>query len=119
MSSAGSKGVTEWTPAPSEAATKVRATAPEEAQPAQIDAPSYRPKALYDKDEFGWLLEQADLLRDGRLDEIDRASLVEFLTEMARNKKREFRSAMTVLLHHLLKVAVQPEKVTKLDAHHR
>ena len=113
MSSAGSKDVTEWTPAPGEAATKARATAPEEAEPAQIDTPPHRPKAHYDQDEFGWLLEQAGLLRDGRLDEIDRASLVEFLTDMARTKKHEFRSAMVVLLHHLLKVAVQPEKVTR------
>ena len=104
MSSAGSKDVAE---------SKVRATAPGEAGPAQIGTPPHRPKALYDQDEFGWLLEQADLLRDGRLDEIDRASVVEFLTEMARNKKREFRSAMVVLLQHLLKVAVQPEKVTR------
>ncbi len=98
MSSAGSKDVTGWTQAPGN-------TASEEAK--------LRSRALYDQDEFGWLLEQADLLRDGRLDEIDRVSLVEFLTEMARNKKREFRSAATVLLQHLLKVAVQPEKITR------
>ena len=90
MSGAGSKDVTEWTQAPGDTA-----------------------RALYDQDEFGWLLEQADLLRDGRLDEIDRASLVEFLTDMARSKKHEFRSAMTVLLHHLLKAAVQPAKITR------
>ena len=75
-------------------------------------APNSTARALYDRAEFGWLLEQADLLRDGRLGEIDRVSLVEFLTEMARNKKREFRSAMIVLLQHLLKVALQPEKIT-------
>ena len=74
---------------------------------------SHRSRALYDRDEFGWLLEQADLLRAGRLDEIDRISLVEFLTEMARSKKREFRSVMIVLLQHLLKVAMQPEKLTR------
>ena len=90
MSGTGSKDATGWTQAPSNTA-----------------------RALYDQDEFGWLLEQADLLRKGRLDEIDRASLVEFLTEMARNKKHEFRSAMIVLLQHLLKVAVQPEKLTR------
>ena len=89
MSSTGSKDAVKWTQAPSNTA-----------------------RALYEQDEFGWLLEQADLLRDGRLDEIDRVSLVEFLTEMARNKKREFRSAITVLLQHLLKVALQPEKIT-------
>ena len=113
MSSAGSKDVTESTQAPSDTTTKVHATEPGEAELAQVDAPPHRSKALYDQDEFGWLLEQADLLRDGRLDEIDRASLVEFLTEMARNKKREFRSVMTVLLQHLLKVVVQSEMMTR------
>lgn len=97
----------QWSPVPGK-------TAPEEAKPAQIGEPvSHRSRAHYDQDEFGWLLEQADLLRDGRLDEIDRVSLVEFLTEMARNKKHEFRSAMIVLLQHLLKVAVQPERITR------
>ena len=90
MSSAGSKDVAEWTQAPSKTA-----------------------RAIYDQDEFGWLLEQADLLRDGRLDEIDRVSLIEFLTDMARSKKHEFRSVMIVLLHHLLKVAFQPGKITR------
>lgn len=90
MSSAGSKDVAEW-----------------------MQAPTSPARALYDQDEFGWLLEQAGLLRDGRLDEIDRVSLIEFLTDMARSKKHEFRSAMIVLLHHLLKVAVQPEKMTR------
>ncbi len=107
MSSAESKDVTGRTHGPGN-------TAPEEAEPAQIGEPvSHRSRALYDQDEFGWLLEQADLLRDGRLDEIDRVSLVEFLTEMARNKKREFRSAVTVLLQHLLKVVMQPDKMTR------
>ena len=98
MSGAGSKDVTGRTQAPGNTAEpEVCATA----------------RASYDHDEFGWLLEQADLLRDGRLDEVDRVSLVEFLTEMARNKKREFRSTVTVLLQHLLKAAVQPEKITR------
>lgn len=107
MSSAGSRDVTGWTQAPGHAA-------PEDAQPAQIGEPiSHRSRALYDQDEFGWLLEQAALLRAGRLDEIDRVSLVEFLTDMTRSKKHEFRSAVVVLLHHLLKVVVQPEKMTR------
>ncbi len=107
MSSAGSKDVTGWTQAPGHAA-------PEDAQPAQIGEPiSHRSRALYDQDEFGWLLEQAALLRTGRLDEIDRVSLVEFLTDMALTHRNAFQSAMTVLLHHMLKVLAQPEKTTR------
>ena len=69
--------------------------------------------ALYEEDEFGWMLQQAALLRAGRLDEIDRHSLSEYLTDMARSKQAAFRSAMTVLLQHMLKAEVQPEKVTR------
>ncbi len=70
-------------------------------------------RARYEEDEFGWMLQQAGLLRAGRLEEIDRHSLAEYLTEMARSKQAAFRSAMTVLLQHMLKVAMQPERMTR------
>lgn len=96
MSSAGLKGAMEQAPGSPE---------PEEAE--------LRSRALYDLDEYGWLLQQANLLRAGRLGEIDRASLAEFLTDMAASHQHAFRSAMTVLLHHMLKVLAQPEKMTR------
>jgi hypothetical protein len=49
--------------------------------------PNTTARALYDKNEFGWMLQQADLLRAGRLDEIDRHSLAEYLTGMAAANK--------------------------------
>ncbi len=70
-------------------------------------------RARYDEDEYGWLVEQAGLLCAGRLEEVDRASLVEFLTDMASTHRHAFRSAMTVLLHHMLKVLVQPERMMR------
>ena len=70
-------------------------------------------RALYDEDEFGWMLQQADLLRAGRLDEIDRHALAEHLTDMARSKQAALRSMMIVLLQHMLKVTTQPERVTR------
>ena len=73
-------------------------------------------RARYEEDEYGWLIEQAGLLREGRVDEIDRASLVEFLTDMAGNKRDAFRSAMAVLLHHMLKVLAQPERMPRSRA---
>lgn len=75
--------------------------------------PNATARALYDKDEFGWMLQQAGLLRAGRLDEIDRHSLAEYLTGMTRSKQAAFRSAMIVLLQHRLKATMQPEKVTR------
>lgn len=76
-------------------------------------SPNATPRALYEEDEFGWMLQQADLLRANRLDEIDRHSLAEYLTEMARSKQAAFRSAMTVLLQHMLKARMQPERMTR------
>ena len=70
-------------------------------------------RARRDADEHGWLLEQAGLLRAGRLEEVDRALLAEFLTDMASTHRHAFRSAMTVLLHHMLKALVQPERMTR------
>ncbi len=91
MSTAGSKDVAAW---------------PE-------TVPNATARALYDKDEFGWMLQQAGLLRAGRLDQIDRHSLAEYLTDMARGKKAAFRSAMVLLLQHMLKITMRPDKVTR------
>ena len=67
----------------------------------------------YDQDEFAWLLHQADLLRAGRLGEVDRQPLAEFLTDMAGSHQDAFESAMRVLLQHLLKLSVPPDKLTR------
>ena len=90
---------------------QVRATAAQDAEPAHGTPP--HAGALYDQDEYGWLLQQAGLLRAGRVGEVDRASLAEFLTDMARSHRHAFQGAMTVLLHHMLKVLVQPERATR------
>ena len=90
MASAKSKDMTEWTQAPGDTA-----------------------RAVYDQDEFGWLLEQAGLLRAEQFDKIDHHTLAEFLTDMALTQRHAFRSAMAVLLQHMLKVLMQPEKLTR------
>ena len=81
--------------------------------PGWSELPNAPTRALYDQDEFGWMLQQAGLLRAGRLDEIDRHVLAEYLTDMARSKQAAFRSAMIVLLQHMLKAEMQPEKMTR------
>ena len=75
--------------------------------------PGSTARADYHRDQFGWMLQQAELLRAGRLDDLDRHSLAELLTDMAGSDKRAFQSAMRVLLQHMLKVIVQPEKLTR------
>ena len=96
----------DWAQAPDgPAKPQVCAPASEEAE--------LRSRASYDQDEYGWLLQQAGLLRAGRLEQLDRASLAEFLTDMSISEERAFESAMFGLLLHMLKVLVQPERLTQ------
>lgn len=69
-------------------------------------------QARYGEDEYGWLQQQAGLLRAGRLGEIDAQPLAELLTDMAKSDIRALRSAMRVLLLHLLKALIQPDRLT-------
>lgn len=68
--------------------------------------------ALYDADETAWLDATAGLVRAGRLDQIDTATLAEYLTDMAGRDRREVESRLIVLLAHLLKWLHQPERRT-------
>lgn len=68
---------------------------------------------LYEADEHEWISAQVAALTDGHLNRLDRPHLIEYLTEMTIRDRRELRSRLTVLLHHLLKVRVQPERLTR------
>jgi hypothetical protein len=59
--------------------------------------------ALYDRDFYAWLNEQAGLLRDGRLSELDIENVVEEIESLGRAEKRELVSRLKILLTHLLK----------------
>jgi len=65
---------------------------------------------LYEQDETAWLDAMADLIRLGRLDEVDYPNLAEYLADMARRDRREVESRLTVLIAHVLKWAYQPER---------
>jgi hypothetical protein len=65
--------------------------------------------ALYETDETGWLEATAELVRTGRLTEVDTASLVEYLTDTTRRDRKEVVSRLVVLLTLLLKYEYQPE----------
>jgi hypothetical protein len=74
-----------------------------------VQRTSVTPAALYELDETAWLDVTADLLRQGRFAEIDRDTLAEYLTDMARRDRREVYSRLVVLLSHLLKWEYQPD----------
>ena len=64
---------------------------------------------LYERDETAWLEAMSELIRLGRLDEIDYPNLAEYLADMARRDRREVESRLTVLIAHALKWAQQPD----------
>jgi hypothetical protein len=66
--------------------------------------------ALYEADETAWLEATAELIRGGRLTEVDLNTLAEYLTDMARRDRREVFSRLVVLLSHLLKWEHQPDR---------
>jgi hypothetical protein len=63
---------------------------------------------LYGRDETAWLEATAELIRLGRLDEVDYPNLAEYLTDMARRDRREVERRLTVLIAHALKWVHQP-----------
>ena len=63
---------------------------------------------LYEQDFHAWANEQAELLRSGRLSEVDIEHVAEEIESMGRGEKRELISHLTVLLLHLLKWRFQP-----------
>jgi hypothetical protein len=64
---------------------------------------------LYEKDFYAWANKNAELLRTGKLSEVDAENIAEELETMGRSEKRELTNRLAVLLAHLLKWVFQPE----------
>jgi hypothetical protein len=62
----------------------------------------------YYEDFYGWTQEQARLLREHRINELDLENLLEEIENMGKSEKRELESRLEVLLMHLLKWQYQP-----------
>jgi hypothetical protein len=67
-------------------------------------------QSLYERDFYLWVEEQSVLLREGRLDELDVANLLEEVESMGRSEKRAIKSNLIVILIHLLKYQFQPDQ---------
>jgi hypothetical protein len=63
---------------------------------------------LYESDFYAWAVEQAALLRSGKLAQADIDHIAEEIDSMGRTEKRELVSRLTILLLHLLKWRFQP-----------
>jgi Domain of unknown function DUF29 len=66
--------------------------------------------SLYERDFCLSLEQQAALLREGRLDELDIANLVEEIESMGRKDKKAITSNLVVLLPIFFKHQFQPEQ---------
>jgi Domain of unknown function DUF29 len=67
-------------------------------------------EAQYNKDFFRWTQETAELIRQRRFDEVDLEHVAEEIHDMGLRDHREVRSRLAVLLMHLLKWNLQPER---------
>ena len=62
----------------------------------------------YEKDFYAWTQEQANLIRQGKFNEIDTLHIIDEIESMGRSEKRALKSRLAVLLMHLLKWQYQP-----------
>lgn len=67
----------------------------------------------YQDDYAQWVEDTARAIEEGRFDQIDRAALADEVRDLGKSEARELKSALCVLLMHLLKTRYQPEKRTR------
>jgi hypothetical protein len=65
---------------------------------------------LYDRDFFEWTQCNAALLRAGQFDQADIQHIAEELEDMGKSERRGLESRLEVLLQHLLKWQIQPNR---------
>ena len=66
--------------------------------------------AVYDGDIVAWANQQAALLRAGRFTDLDIEHIADEVEDVGKSERRELSSRMTILLAHLLKWQMQPER---------
>ncbi len=66
--------------------------------------------ARYDRDLYSWAVEQAALLRSGRVAEADVLNIAEEIDDVGNEQYDKLESALRIILLHLLKWDYQPER---------
>ncbi len=67
----------------------------------------------YEQDFYLWICRNVDLLRQGRVTEIDAENIMEELDAMGKNQHRELVSRLKILFAHLLKWQFEPDYRSK------
>ena len=65
---------------------------------------------LYQNDFYSWLHQQANLLEQGKFDQLDLENLTEEVDCMGKRHLSKLEQHLTLLVMHLLKWQYQPEK---------
>jgi hypothetical protein len=68
---------------------------------------------LHDKDFHAWTIQQAHLLKDGKLHELDLDNLIEEIESMGASERNQLQNRLKVLIGHLLKWQFQPAYRTR------
>lgn len=69
--------------------------------------------SLYSTDYACWVEQTVELLRQGRLSEVDLVYLIEEVEDLGKSQRQALKSNLRVLLMHLLKWQYQPERQSK------
>jgi len=67
-------------------------------------------KTLYETDFAEWADTTAELVRAGRLNEVDLVHLAEEVEDLGKSERKAVESQLTRLLQHLIKQKIQPER---------
>jgi len=65
---------------------------------------------LYETDFYGWIQQQAAMLRGRDFADVDLDNLIEEVESMGASERRELESRLETLLAHLLKWQFQPQR---------
>ncbi len=65
---------------------------------------------LHDKDFYAWTKQTAQLLKEGRIDEVDINHIAQEIEDMGSSNKRALISCLAILSSHLLKWKFQKER---------
>jgi hypothetical protein len=68
---------------------------------------------LYDEDFFEWTRVNGELLRAGRFEQADIERIAEEIEDMGKRDLNELNNRVRVLIGHLLKWQLQPEKKSR------
>ncbi|NBD95011.1 MAG: DUF29 family protein, partial [Gammaproteobacteria bacterium] len=66
----------------------------------------------YDEDFALWTEQQARLIAEGRFRDIDRTNLADEVADRGRSQRDAVTSDMIVVIRHLLKCLVQPDRIS-------